>query len=144
MYARVSLEGSCRWAPNKINGFSFSIENYGIIIDGYRDNVDKINPKYRLSAYHKLLYAPAILNFDLINGTHTKALLASSIEIYIKEIILTRFGIESIINKNYNQNRYHFSFGIGINYKKYILDFGMKNMGNLGLLSGISVHYIML
>ena len=126
------------------NGFSLSLENSGMIFDRYNQSNEGINSNYRFSTYHKLLYAPANLNFDITHDSYNNSHLSSSIEIKIKSIIILRLGIGSInLEKNINQNNYQYSFGFGINYNNYILDYGVKNIKNIGLSSGLSIHYIM-
>ena len=128
---------------NSRNGFSVSIENNGVIFDYYNQSFERINNIYRVSGYHRLKYLPSQININFIHDSYKSSLASISIESTIKSIASVRFGIGSILLTNTQHfSNYNYSFGVGLKYSSYIIDFGIKNINEIGLLSGISIHYM--
>ena len=125
------------------SGFSISIENNGRIFDYYNKSFEKINRMYRVSGYYKLKHASSKINYNFTQDSYNNSLGSISLESKIKSIIILRLGIGSIqMNQKTYFTNYDYSFGLGLKYQNYILDFGVKNINNIGLLSGLSIHYI--
>ena len=142
--AIVSTLGMRAETIDGYNGFALSIENFGIMFDYYDNFEEKINIKYRFSGYQKLRYAPTTIYFNLINDQYNKYTSSISIESKYKSLINFRFGLGRIdLYKKKIFDQYDYSFGIGLNYKNYIIDFGFKNIDKIGILSGISINYKM-
>ena len=125
------------------NGISASVENNGIIFDYYNKSFEKIDNIYRISGFHKLKYLPSQINVNMIYDSYNLSWGSISFESKVKSIFMLRSGIGSILlNRKQHFSNFDYSFGFGIIYEKYIIDFGVKNINDIGLISGISMHYI--
>ena len=126
------------------NGFAISIENFGIMFDYYQEEKEEINTKYRFSSYHKLRYTPSTVYFSIANNSNDKYISSISIESKYRSLLNFRFGLGRIdFSEKKLLNKYDYSFGIGLCYNNYIIDFGFKNINNIGIVSGVSLNYKM-
>ena len=140
--AIVSTVGIRAETINGNNGFGISIENFGIMFDYYDDSIEEIIIKYRFSGYHKLKYTPSTIHFSILNDNYSKYISSISIESKYKSLINFRVGIGGIDPMEKKLlNKFDYSFGVGLYYNNYLIDFGFKNINNIGVLSGISMRY---
>ena len=99
-------------------------------------------PKLILGSFYKPLHFPGTVALDLIKKSKWEGIL--SLEINLNKYMLATIGINSDkfnfhSGSIFNNIFYGLSSGISVNWNKYNMSFGIRNLGQYGSITGLNI-----
>jgi len=124
--------------------FTSSINNYGFIINKY-SNFDESLPTYSnisLMYLPKYINSSIFINYDFFDSYNIYNIF---LELFLTKNYTISIGYNSLAYKlysdNFNANFFTgISLGFNINHKDYMINFGIKNLGTIGVIQAITFN----
>ena len=126
-------------------GFGISVNNAGRIIKNFTDIKEELPASLNISTFYSPKYFPGTLLFDISKfNTLDYLQIKGGIEIEINDYLFFRIGNSSNafdLSDAYSSYFSGLSSGLGLATKNWNIDFGVFNLENAGIVTGISLLY---
>lgn len=124
--------------------FQYSINNLGFVIDKYTNFYEPLpfNYSFSISYLPKYLKSSIGFNYQKFDNLDLTNFVS---EIYLYDSFSILFGYSSLAQSLHSNDNFEKDFftglstGLNFNYKNLVINFGLKNLGSVGLIQSISL-----